>query len=140
MTDQTFEQQAAELSSALRAFHRALIEAEVGDDPTLGNPYTQLFALIGDPRFAWMGAVSRLIARIDEVLASKPGERPDLGQILPQWQDEAAAFIGEGAGEPDPGFRMRHLTALQKEPRVGLATGKLRRALADRSKPETRRQ
>lgn len=133
MTDDALDRQAADLSSALKAFHKALIQAEVGDDTTLDNPYSQLFALIGDPRFAWMGAVSRLITRIDEALAARADEQPDLGTLLPQWRDEAAALIGEGTREPDPDFRMRHLMALQNEPHVGLATGKLRQALARQS-------
>lgn len=121
---------ARDLSAALKDFHRALIRAEVGDDPTLDNPYTQLFALIGDPRFAWMGVVSRLVTRIDEALAGKAEEAPDFAALLPLWRDEAAEFLGEGAKASASDFRQRHLSALQKEPDVGLATGRLRRALA----------
>lgn len=118
---------AATLSQALKDFHRALIRAEIGDDPALGNPYTMLFALIGDPRFAWMGTLSRLIARIDEMIAEGGIGEPG---ALPALREAAAALIGEGEGEADPVFRLRHLTALQKEPEVGLATGRLRKALA----------
>ena len=117
------------LSLALKHFHRALIRAEIGDDPNLDNPYTQLFALIGDPRFAWMGVVSRLIARIDERLADKAKDAPDIASLLPLWHEEAAQLLGDGAPEADP-FRLRHLAALQNEPEVGLATGRLRRLLA----------
>jgi hypothetical protein len=123
-------QQAKALSAALQDFHRALIRSEVGDDPNLANPYTQLFALIGDPRFAWMGVVSRLVARIDETLADKSGDAPDIAGLLHVWRDEAVELLGEGAQEADAQFRLRHLMALQKEPEVGLATGRLRRVLA----------
>lgn len=119
---------ATALSQALKDFHRALIRAEIGDDPALNNPYTMLFALIGDPRFAWMGALSRLIARIDEMTAE--GGIGEAG-ALPPLREAAAALIGEGEGKADPVFRLRHLTALQKEPEVGLATGRLRRVLAE---------
>lgn len=135
MTTDKLKGQARDLSSGLKSFHKSLIQAEVGDDPSLDNPYTQLFALIGDPRFAWMGTVSGLITRIDEALAAKPNEEPDLPALLPQWRHEAAAFIGVGANEPDPKFRTRHIMALQKEPQVGLATGRLRRLLADLASP-----
>lgn len=118
---------AAELSNALKGFHRALIRAEIGDDPKLRNPYTQLFALIGDPRFAWMSGLSDLITRIDHAIAE--GEIGGPG-ALAALHDEAAAFLGEGGREADAQFRLRHLMALQKEPEVGLATGVLRKTLA----------
>lgn len=123
---------ATELSSALKSFHRALIRAEIGDDPQLQNPYTQLFALIGDPRFAWMSGLSNLIVRIDHAVAEDEIDAPG---ALERLRDEAAALLGEGDGEVDAQFRIRHLTALQKDPEVGLATGSLRRTLADMRRP-----
>lgn len=119
---------AASLSSALKDFHRSLIRAEIGDDPALqNNPYTMLFALIGDPRFAWMGVLSELIARIDEKISEGEMDETD---ALSGFREEAAALIGEGGGESVAEFRLRHLTALQNEPEVGLATGRLRKALS----------
>ena len=120
---------ASDLSNGLQDLHRALIRSEIGDEPELQNsPYTMLFALIGDPRFAWMGALSQLITRIDEMVSD--AETQDL-TALRQMTDEAANLIGEGAGDAS-GFRMRHVMALQKEPAVGLATGRIRKVLADR--------
>jgi hypothetical protein len=118
--------QAKTLSDALKDFHRALIRAEIGDDPVLNNPYTMLFALIDNPAYAWMGRLSRLIARIDEQISDGTVAEPG---VLAAYAREAAALIGQGEGEADPAFRLRHLTALQKEPEVGLATGRLRAAL-----------
>lgn len=116
------------LSDALKDFHRALIRAEAGDDPVLNNPYTMLFALIDNPAYAWMSGLSGMISRLDEQIADGTiTEAGALGQVY----SEAAALIGEGEGQLDPAFRLRHLTALQKEPAVGLATGRLRRALAE---------
>ena len=117
---------AGELSNALKELHRALIRAEIGDDPALANPYTMLFALIGDPRFAWMGALSELIARIDQIVADGEADGPG---VLENLRDEAAGLIGESRDETLAAFRLRHLTALQKEPDVGLATGRLRKTL-----------
>jgi len=120
------------LSTALKELHRALIRSEVGDDPALANPYTMLFALIGDPRFAWMGVLSDLITRIDEAVTE--GELEMTG-ALAGFRDEASALIGEGGGEAAAAFRLRHLIALHKEPDVGLATGKLRKTLAGDASP-----
>lgn len=118
---------AVSLSDALKELHRGLIRAEIGDDPVLNNPYTMLFALIDNPALAWMRGLSSLISRIDEQVAdgsiAEPGALASLG-------GEAAALMGEGEGEADPAFRLRHLTAIQNEPEVGLATGRLRATLA----------
>ncbi len=113
------------LSGALQDFHRALIRAEIGDDPELQNPYTRLFALIGDPRFAWMGTLSGLVARIDHQVAKDEMD----GAALREAHASASALLGEGEAGQDERFRLRHLIAIQKDPDVGLATGRLRAAL-----------
>ncbi|MCO5144651.1 MAG: hypothetical protein M9895_00580 [Aquamicrobium sp.] len=120
---------AVQLSGALKELHRALIRSEIGDDPALQNPYTMLFALIGDPRFAWMGPLSQLIARIDQQVADEEIGDAD---ILAALHGEVAGLTGAGltGGKGDATFRMRHVMALQKEPEVGLATGRLRKVLA----------
>lgn len=125
-SDQTHIAHAIELSSALKDLHRALIRAQIGDDPALENPYTMLFALIGDPRFAWMGPLSQLVTRIDQHVAD--GEITGL-DMLAELRTQAGRLIGEGEGDADASFRMHHVMALQKEPDAGLATGKLRKVL-----------
>lgn len=117
---------AGELSAALKALHRALILAEAGDDEALQNPYTLLFAVIGDPRFAWTNGLSQLIVRLDEMLSA--GELATADDLVP-FREEAARMLGEG-GEADNEFRLRHLIALKKAPDVALATGGLRQAIA----------
>ncbi len=120
---------ARDLSNALKDLHRGLIHSELGDDPALQNsPYSMLFALIGDPRFSWMGALSRLVTRIDEMMSD--AENHDMA-ALATMADEAASLIGEGAGDAST-FRMHHVMALQKDASVGLATGRVRKVLADR--------
>lgn len=120
---------AKELSSVLKEFHRALIRSEIGDDPELQNPYTMLFALIGDPRFAWMGTLSDLITRIDQAIVDDELADQD---TLKAFQQEASFLIGEGENTLTKlaAFRLRHVMALQREPDVGLATGRLRRLVA----------
>lgn len=120
---------AKELSSVLKEFHRALIRSEIGDDPELQNPYTMLFALIGDPRFEWMGTLSDLITRIDQAIVDDELADQD---TLKAFQQEASFLIGEGENTLTKlaAFRLRHVMALQREPDVGLATGRLRRLVA----------
>lgn len=127
--DQQATALASELSSALKELHRALIRAEIGDDPGLKNPYSALFALIGDPRFSWMDPLSQLIVRIDEQVA---GKEITSMEMVSQLRRQAALLIGEeksAVAMPDI-FRMRHVMALQKEPEAGFATGRLRKLLA----------
>ncbi|MGO4831296.1 hypothetical protein AB4144_03205 [Rhizobiaceae sp. 2RAB30] len=118
-----------ELATALKGLHRALIRAEAGDEPELKNPYTLLFAVIGDPRFAWMGALSQLIVQLEETLDDKEGE----GDLAP-FLKAAEQLLGEEQGVQAE-FRLRYLMALQKEPDVALATGALRRVLARLAPP-----
>lgn len=117
---------ARDLATGLKEFHRALVLAEAGDDPALQNPYTLLFALIGDPRFAWAGGLAQLIVRLDETLAEDGISVAD--DLLP-FRDAVAGLLGEGEDE-NAEFRLRHLILLQKSPEVALATGGLRRLLA----------
>jgi hypothetical protein len=120
---------ARELSAALKDFHRALIHSEIGNDPSLDNPYTTLFALINHPHYAWMGVLSRLITRIDQHVDE--GETADPGLVRALFDEASGLLDGTGA-DATAEFRMRYVMALQKEPEVGLATGRLRRVLAAR--------
>lgn len=116
----------AVLSAALKDLHRALIRAEAGDDPNLQNPYTLLFAVIGDPRFGWMSGLSQLIVQLDEVLDDD--EAAAEGALAP-FRAASEALLGEREGEQAE-FRLRYLMALQKDADVALATGALRRVLS----------
>lgn len=116
----------AVLSAALKDLHRALIRAEAGDDPDLQNPYTLLFAVIGDPRFSWMSGLSQLIVQLDEMLDDD--EAAAEGSLAP-FRAASEALLGEREGEQAE-FRLRYLMALQKDADVALATGALRRVLA----------
>ena len=117
---------AAELSTALRDLHKALIHAEAGDDPAYANPYTLLFDVIGNPRFAWLESLSQLIVVLDEARADKEAFS---GDILADAARSAGRLIGEGE-DHDAQFRLRHLMAMQNAPDVAMATGRLRRTLA----------
>lgn len=116
----------AELSAALKDLHRALIRAEAGDDPNLQNPYTLLFAVIGDPRFAWMSGLSQLIVQLDEMLSDDAAA--SAGTLDP-FRAATEALLGEGEGEQTE-FRLRYLMSLQKDADVALATGALRKVVA----------
>lgn len=116
---------ADDLSRSLRDFHRALIIAEAGGDTNLQNPYTFLFSVIGDPRFAWTAKLTQLIVRLDEMVAE---DEVISHEHLQPFVKDVAQMLGQAAGG-DAEFRLRHLMAIQKEPDVAMATGALRRVL-----------
>lgn len=124
--DENERKSGAELSDALKGLHRALIRAEAGDDPNLQNPYTLLFAVIGDPRFAWMSGLSQLIVQLDEAL--EDDEAASAATLAP-YRAATEALLGEREGEQAE-FRLRYLMSLQKDADVALATGALRKVLA----------
>lgn len=116
------------LSSALKTLHRAHIQAEIGDDPVFKNPYDQLFALINDPRFSWMGVLSRLIAEIDHQI---DGKDEDEEVLIADPLSEAEKLVTGSENGAMNSFRLKHLMALQSHPDVGLASGQLRRLFTE---------
>lgn len=114
------------LASALMDLQKALIHAEAGSDPAYANPYTLLFDVIGNPRFAWLDSLSQLIVELDEARADEDTFTP---HILGDAMKRVARLIGDSEGH-DPKFRIRHLMAVQSSAEVGLATGRLRAVLA----------
>ncbi|MCO6392131.1 hypothetical protein GTW25_13930 [Aliihoeflea aestuarii] len=131
MTDE-LKTRADDLARALRDLHKALIHAEAGDDPAFENPYTLLFAVIGNPRFSWLEGLSQLIVLIDEARADKEGVLTEA--VLADAVASAKRLIGEGE-DHDPQFRLRHLMAVQNAPDVAITTGKLRNVLAELGSP-----
>jgi hypothetical protein len=119
---------ADDLARALRDLHKALIYFEAGGDSAYENPYTLLFAVIGNPQFAWLEGLSQLIVLIDEARTDKDGALTEA--VLADAVSSARRLIGEGE-DHDAQFRLRHLMAVQNAPDVAIATGKLRRVLAD---------
>lgn len=119
---------ADDLARALRDLHKTLIHAEAGDDPAYENPYTLLFAVIGNPRFSWLEGMSQLIVLLDEARTDKEGALTEA--VLADAVASARRLIGEGT-DHDPQFRLRHLMAVQNAPDVAIATGKLRGVLEE---------
>ena len=115
----------AALSAALIDLHRALIHAEAGDDPALRNPYTLLFSVLGDKRFAWTSGLAQTIVRLDEGLDE--GEIETIDDLRP-FRAQAARLLDEEEGE-DPKTRVLFVHALRRAPDVAIATGKLRAVL-----------
>jgi hypothetical protein len=120
-----------EVSRALRQVHTQILETEGPRIPGLKG-LALLDRLINDPEWAWLRALSKLIADIDEALA----KTEDVSQA------EAAAAAGHsrallfGLGEPrDEAFLRRYRPLLQQSVSLASAHGELKR-LVDALPPE----
>ena len=119
------------VSRALQVVHRQILEAEGAQLPGR-SPLELLDRLLNDPNWAWLRALSQLIADLDEALAKDE----DVTQA------EAAAAAGHvralvfGLGEPrDAAFLARYRPLLQSSISLASAHGELKR-LVDGLPPE----
>jgi len=119
------------VSRALQAVHREILETEGAYLPGR-SPLELLDRLLNDPKWAWLRALSQLIADLDEALAKDEGVT----------QTEAAAAAGQvralvfGLGEPrDEAFLARYRPLLQESTALASAHGELKR-LVDGLPPE----
>jgi hypothetical protein len=113
-----------DLRDALLAVHRELLQAQRADHERLYGRMTEselLQAVVTDLRFDWLRPLSRLATDIDALLADP--ERRDEPVAAAELVDRARGLLAP----PDPGapFGGRYLRALQDEPGVGVAHGRL---------------
>jgi hypothetical protein len=121
----------AAVSLGLQALHKQILEAEGAYLPGRSS-LTLLDRLLNDPQWAWLRAVSKLIADIDEALAKDTD----------MTASDAAAAAGHvralvfGLGEPrDEVFLDRYRPLLQQSAALASAHGELKR-LIDALPPE----
>jgi hypothetical protein len=108
------------LREALFHLHKALLESErISYEATFGNissPYQFLHLVTNDPWFAWLTPVTRLIAKVDEVLDAK---EPLTTAGVESLVVEAGKLL---VATPDgDGFSRHYDEALQRSPEVILA-------------------
>ena len=120
------------VSRALQALHKRILEAEGPYLPGVTG-VALLDRLLHDPEWAWLRALSKTIADLDEALAKDENVT----------QDEAAAAAGHvralvfGLGEPrDEEFLGRYRPLLQTSAALASAHGELKRLL-DALPPES---
>lgn len=111
------------LRETLFHLHKALVESErVSYEKNIGtitSPNHFLQLLTGDPWFAWLQPLSRLIVSMDEALeARKPEEQLTVARkeaLVQQTRDLLAA------SETGQGFARHYFDALQRDPSVVMA-------------------
>lgn len=123
--------QPAELRTLLLDLHRELLSGQVIEsERATGHslrPGDVLKAAMEDPRFAWLRALSGLVADLDsEISAARAEQRePDLSPALERTRELVAPPDG------DSEFGRMYLRALQRNPDVVIAHRDLTSAIAD---------
>lgn len=115
------------LSRQLQQLHRQLLDAEKEFHPPMSGPQL-LDKLVNDPGWAWLRALSALIADIDHVLAQPVGASEHDRAVV------AAQVRGLLAGEGDllnEAFLARYRPLLQTSSSLASTHGELKRLLKD---------
>ena len=108
------------LREALLELHKALVDSErIGYEATVGpiaSPHHFLRLLSGDPWFAWLQPLSRLIVTLDEVLDARI---PPSAAEAEGWMLKTRRMLV--ASEEGHGFPRSYFEALQRDPDVVFA-------------------
>jgi hypothetical protein len=121
------------VSRGLQSVHQQILEAEGAYLPGRTS-LALLDKLIHDPEWAWLRALSKLNAELDELLAV-PADLTPASAAAAAGRVRALVF---GLGEPrDEEFLSRYRPLLQLSPAVASAHGELKR-LVDALPPERR--
>lgn len=103
-----------DLRHALLRLHKSLLDWERAGYERIHGRQTSgalLDALLNDPQFHWLRAISQLIVRIDEMLEDEiPPEQGDLQAVIAHARDLAAP------NETGNAYEQRYYAALQEHP------------------------
>ena len=120
----------AALPKPLRTLHKAMIDIETVYFGSVGSPLEHLQLITSHPHFAWLQALSALMAQFDEWLDQVDEDATLLtAETAAGWRTAIEALVGPGAPASEE-FRRRYLILLQDAPEVAMAHGALRAALA----------
>jgi hypothetical protein len=124
------KQRLTELRNGLLSLHKTLLDSERGtyerDIARIGSSGELLKLVLYDPWFAWLHELSQFVVLIDETLdAEEPPGGIDAERLIEQSKELLAP------NETGTGFAKRYFEALQRDPDVVLAHGRMRKVLAN---------
>ncbi|NHZ63194.1 hypothetical protein [Massilia genomosp. 1] len=110
---------------ALRTLHKALIDVETVYFGAVGSPLEHLQLITNHPHFAWLQAMSALMAALDEAL-----DEPDTltREAVAGWRAAIEELVGPGTAAAGA-FRTKYIILLHDSPDVAIAHGALRQLL-----------
>jgi hypothetical protein len=123
------KQRLTELRNGLLGLHKTLLDSERAayerDIARISSSGELLKLVLYDPWFAWLHELSEFVVLIDETLdAEEPPRGMDAERLIAQaWELMAPNETGRG-------FAKRYFEALQRDPDVVLAHGRMRKVLA----------
>ena len=128
------EQRLTRLRNGLLSLHKTLLDSERAsyerDVARIQSPNEMLHLLLNDPWFAWLRELSQLVVLIDEAMDAKE----------PPTAAEAERFIAQSRelllpNQTGAGFQKRYDEAMQRDPDVVLAHGRMRQVLTKLGSP-----
>lgn len=132
MDDAEIRRRLDEITHALRALHKALVDLVRADyekrqGAPVGGP-VQLFQLLTrDPFFLWLHPMSALMAEIDELYDQKEPIAPEAVAAV---RTTLESLVGDRGQDPSPdSFVSRYLEILQSSPDVVMLHARVRKAL-----------
>lgn len=114
-----------QLSRALRALHKALLDVETQYFGQVGSALEHLQLVTSHPHFAWLQKLSGVISELDECLDDEEALVVDLER---RFRAEIEGLIGPLPATNDD-FRTRYNAMLHDSPEVAMAHGAVRKAL-----------
>jgi hypothetical protein len=119
-----------ELRNGLLSLHKTLLDSERAtyehDVARIGSSGELLKLVLYDPWFAWLHELSEFVVLIDETVDAK--EPPPGGINAEKLIEQSKELLVPN--ETGKGFAKRYFEALQRDPDVVLAHGRMRKVLA----------
>jgi hypothetical protein len=127
----TVQQRLEQLRHVLLKLHKALVDSErVTYEQTMGaikSPNHFLQLVTGDPWFAWLQPMSKLIVAMDEALDEK---EPLTNAIVDTFLQQTRLLLV--VSEEGDGFSKHYFDALQRDPDVVLAHAEVAKLISPR--------
>jgi hypothetical protein len=130
------KQRLTDLRNGLLSLHKTLLDSERGtyerDIARIGSSGELLKLVLYDPWFAWLHELSEFVVLIDETVDALDETR-DAEGLSPGIDAErliAQAWELLAPNETGTGFAKRYFEALQRDPDVVLAHGRMRKILS----------
>jgi hypothetical protein len=122
------KQRLTDLRNGLLSLHKTLLDSERAtyerDIARIGSSGELLKLVLYDPWFAWLHELSEFVVLIDETLDDKDGLD---GINAERFVSQAWELLAPN--ETGTGFAKRYFEALQRDPDVVLAHGRMRKVL-----------